>query len=144
MNAARLLAASSCLLAAALIVACAPGPPEDDASRPDEGAPPSPSIVVWFVDTLRADHLSCYGNERQTSRRLDTLAPAGVSRALRADAMETVACVWLSVTTLGGLALNAWLGWWWADPAAALVLVPLIVREGVEAIRGECCSCADE
>lgn len=61
------------------------------------------------------------------------------SKALRADAFETVACVWLSVTTLVGLALNASFDLWWADPAAALLLVPLIVREGLEAIRGEDC-----
>lgn len=59
------------------------------------------------------------------------------SRALRADAYETIACVWLSVATFAGLALNAAFGWWWADPLAALVLVPLIVREGLEGIRGE-------
>jgi len=60
------------------------------------------------------------------------------SGALRADAYETIACAWLSLTTLSGLVLNAWLGWWWADPAAALVLVPLIAREGIEGWRGEC------
>jgi len=60
------------------------------------------------------------------------------SRALRADAYETIACAWLSLTTLAGLVLNAWMGWWWADPAAALVLVPLIVREGLEGWQGEC------
>jgi cation diffusion facilitator family transporter len=59
------------------------------------------------------------------------------SKALRADAYETVACAWLSLTTLAGLILNAAFGWWWADPAAALVLVPLIVREGLEGLRGE-------
>ncbi len=59
------------------------------------------------------------------------------SKALRADAYETVACAWLSLTTLAGLTLNAAFGWWWADPGAALVLVPLIVREGLEALRGE-------
>jgi cation diffusion facilitator family transporter len=59
------------------------------------------------------------------------------SGALRADAYETIACAWLSLTTLVGLGLNAALGWWWADPAAALVLVPLIVREGLEGLRGE-------
>ncbi len=56
------------------------------------------------------------------------------SRALRADAHETIVCAWLSFTTLLGLALNAGLGWWWADPVAALAMLPLIVREGVEAI----------
>jgi divalent metal cation (Fe/Co/Zn/Cd) transporter len=59
------------------------------------------------------------------------------SRALRADSYETIACAWLSATTLAGLILNATLGWWWADPLAALGLVPLIVREGLEGIRGE-------
>lgn len=59
------------------------------------------------------------------------------SRALRADAHETLVCAWLSLTTLAGLGLNAGLGWWWADPAAALVMLPLIVREGLEAWRGE-------
>lgn len=57
------------------------------------------------------------------------------SPALRADAYETIACAWLSFTTLGGLVLNAVFGWHWADPLAALVLVPLISREGWEAWR---------
>jgi divalent metal cation (Fe/Co/Zn/Cd) transporter len=59
------------------------------------------------------------------------------SRALRADAHETIVCAWLSATTLLGLGLNAALGWWWADPIAALAMLPLIVREGLEAWRGE-------
>ncbi len=58
------------------------------------------------------------------------------SRALRADAYETIACAWLSLATLAGLVLNAALGWWWADPLAALAIVPLIVREGLEGWRG--------
>ena len=64
------------------------------------------------------------------------------SAALRADAYETVTCAWLSLTTLIGLALNVWLGWSWADPMAALLLVPLIVREGLEGLRHE--QCADD
>ena len=59
------------------------------------------------------------------------------SRALRTDAHETIVCAWLSATTLVGLGLNAVLGWWWADPVAALAMLPLIVREGVEAWKGE-------
>jgi divalent metal cation (Fe/Co/Zn/Cd) transporter len=59
------------------------------------------------------------------------------SRALRADAHETIICAWLSATTLLGLALNAALGWWWADPVSALGMVPLITREGLEAWRSE-------
>src|SRR5213078_3470845 len=65
------------------------------------------------------------------------LAASLESRALRADAHETIVCAWLSATTLLGLGLNAMLGWWWADPLAALAMLPLIVREGIEAWRGE-------
>ena len=62
------------------------------------------------------------------------------SRAMAADAFQTTACWWLSVAALFGLGLNALLGWWWADPVAALVMAGLIVREGREAWRGEeCC-----
>ena len=73
----------------------------------------------------------------RTARRLE-------SGALRADAYETIACAWLSLTTLVGLVLNATLGWWWADPLAALALVPLIVREGLEGLRNEACGCGAE
>jgi divalent metal cation (Fe/Co/Zn/Cd) transporter len=59
------------------------------------------------------------------------------SRALVADAEQTQACWYLSAVTLGGLVANAVLGWWWADPLAALGIVVLLVREGLEAIRGE-------
>src|SRR5207244_2187461 len=59
------------------------------------------------------------------------------SQALRADAHETIVCAWLSATTLLGLGLNAVVGWWWADPVAALGMLPLIVHEGIEAWRGE-------
>jgi divalent metal cation (Fe/Co/Zn/Cd) transporter len=55
------------------------------------------------------------------------------SPALRADAYETIICAWLAFTTLAGLVLNALLGWWWADPVSALVMTPVIVREGLEA-----------
>jgi divalent metal cation (Fe/Co/Zn/Cd) transporter len=59
------------------------------------------------------------------------------SGALRADAYETIACAWRSLATLTGLILNLALGWWWADPLAALAIVPLVVREGMEGLRGE-------
>jgi divalent metal cation (Fe/Co/Zn/Cd) transporter len=59
------------------------------------------------------------------------------SGALRADAYETIACSWLSLGTLIGLVLNATLGWSWADPLAALAIVPLVVREGLEGWCGE-------
>lgn len=61
------------------------------------------------------------------------------SAALNADATQTQICTYLSAILLGGLVLNAAAGWWWADPLAALVMVPIIVKEGWEAIRGEHC-----
>jgi cation diffusion facilitator family transporter len=68
--------------------------------------------------------------KRQTGEALD-------SRALIADAQQTYACWYLSITALAGLALNALLGWWWADPIAALGIVLFLVREGWEALNGE-------
>lgn len=61
------------------------------------------------------------------------------SRALFADSLQTSICTYLSAILLAGLALNAGLGWWWADPVAALAMVPFIVREGRKAWRGERC-----
>jgi divalent metal cation (Fe/Co/Zn/Cd) transporter len=55
------------------------------------------------------------------------------SRALEADAVETWLCAYLSGTLLIGLGLNAWLGWWWADPTAALAMVPFIIWQGWDA-----------
>ncbi len=72
------------------------------------------------------------------------IAVALGSRALSADAMQTDLCAYLSAITLAGLVLNAALGWWWADPVAALVMVPIIAKEGVEGWRGDdhCADCA--
>jgi divalent metal cation (Fe/Co/Zn/Cd) transporter len=56
-------------------------------------------------------------------------------RALLADAKETFACAYLSFTLLAGLALNALFGWWWADPVAALAMLPFVLHEGWEALR---------
>lgn len=70
------------------------------------------------------------------------VARAMTSRALEADAMQTSLCAYLSVIALAGVALNATLGWWWADPVAALAMVPIIAKEGVEGVRAEAhCSC---
>lgn len=59
------------------------------------------------------------------------------SRALAADAEQTQACWYLSVVVLTGIGLNALFGWWWADPAAALGVSLILVREGREAWSGE-------
>ncbi len=70
------------------------------------------------------------------------LAAALGSPALHADSQQTQICAYLSAILLGGLALNAALGWWWADPVAGLLMAPIIVHEGVEALRGK--TCCDE
>ncbi|HLG11112.1 MAG TPA: cation transporter [Dehalococcoidia bacterium] len=63
------------------------------------------------------------------------------SRALEAESRETLVCSYLSATLLLGLGAHALLGWWWADPVAALVMVVVIAREGYEAFtrRELCC-----
>ena len=66
------------------------------------------------------------------------------SRALQADSRQTDICVYLSYILLAGLGLNALFGWWWADPVAALVMVPIIAKEGFEALRGEACGCSGD
>jgi divalent metal cation (Fe/Co/Zn/Cd) transporter len=63
------------------------------------------------------------------------------SRALKADSQQSAICGYLAAILLCGLALNAILGWWWADPVAALAMLPIIIKEGVEALRGESCAC---
>ena len=68
--------------------------------------------------------------KRQTARALG-------SRSLEADSAQTQACWWLSLIVLAGIALNAAFGWWWADPVAALGMTYFLVREGLEAWRGD-------
>ena len=59
------------------------------------------------------------------------------SRTLIADSAETAFCAFTSAAALIGLGLNAWLGWWWADPVAALVIAALAIKEGTEAWEHE-------
>lgn len=72
------------------------------------------------------------------------VASAMQSGALRAEARQTSLCAYLSIIALAGVLLNAALGWWWADPVAALCMVPIIVSEGIAGLRakvdaGDCC-----
>ena len=73
------------------------------------------------------------GAKRRASRRVK-------SNALHADSHQSDICAWLSVILLAGLALNALFGWWWADPIAALAMLPIIIKEGISGLRGEVCS----
>jgi divalent metal cation (Fe/Co/Zn/Cd) transporter len=68
--------------------------------------------------------------KRRTGQALD-------NQALIADASESALCAFTSGAALLGVGLNAWIGWWWADPAAALVIAALAVREGLEAFEND-------
>jgi len=63
------------------------------------------------------------------------------SGAMFADARQADFCTYLSAILLLGLILNAAVGWWWADPVAGVVMVPIIAREGIDALRGKACCC---
>lgn len=73
------------------------------------------------------------------AREKRALAAALGSGALAADASQTTACWWLSLSALAGMALQALFGLWWADPVAALVIAALVAREGREAWHGKVC-----
>ena len=61
------------------------------------------------------------------------------SAAMKADARQTDFCVYLSGILLAGLVLNAGLGWWWADPIAGLVMVPIVAKEGFDGMKARTC-----
>ena len=65
---------------------------------------------------------------------------AGIgSGAMHADSRQTDFCTYLSAILLGGLLLNSLAGWWWADPLAGLLMVPIIAKEGLSGLRGKTC-----
>ena len=89
-------------------------------------------ILIGLVAKIGMPILAGY--KLQVAARLN-------SRALRADAVESITCGYLSIVLMVGLAATRLLGWWWLDSVAALALIPFLIREGRAAIRGEsCCS----
>jgi divalent metal cation (Fe/Co/Zn/Cd) transporter len=74
------------------------------------------------------------------SRAKRTVGRAMGSAAMHADAKQTEFCMYLSAILLGGLLLNALWGIWWADPAAALIMTPIIAKEGFEGLQGRACA----
>ncbi len=96
---------------------------------------PSPSTIGFALTAISIVVMQWLARaKRRAAERLS-------SRALEADAFQTTACFWLSVITLVGIGLNALLGWWWADPIAALAMTWFIAKEGLEGWRGEACGC---
>jgi divalent metal cation (Fe/Co/Zn/Cd) transporter len=97
------------------------------------GAEPEHStvgIVLAAVSLLVMPGLSWF--ERRTGRELGSASAV-------ADSHQTLICSYLSAALLAGLVLNGALGWWWADPVAALVIAGFAVREGLEAWNGDAC-----
>lgn len=94
---------------------------------------PHPSIVGVAVTVVSIGVMLWLGRAKHRA------ATALGSRALHADAFQTTACWWLSIIALSGIGLNAILGWWWADPVAALGMTVFLIREGREAWHGEDC-----
>lgn len=101
--------------------------------------PPYPSMVGLALLVLSASVMPLLARAKmRVARGLE-------SRALQAEAKQTSLCAYLSVIALAGVGLNTALGWWWADPAAALVMTPIILGEGVTALRGDPCdACIEE
>ena len=89
-----------------------------------------PGIIVAAVSLVVMPLLA------RAKRRV---AAAIGSGAMSADSKQADFCTYLSAILLGGLLLNAVLGWWWADPVAGLVMVPIITKEGIDGIRGKAC-----
>ena len=101
-----------------------------------EREPPAASIVGIVIATVSLIIMPVLARaKRRVASRIN-------SAALAADSRQTALCAYLSAILLVGLALNGLFGWWWSDPIAALVMVPIIAREGIEALRGEhSCGC---
>jgi len=96
---------------------------------------PRPTLIGIAVLVVAAAGMPWLAREK---RKLSAVTG---SAALRADATQSALCAYLSVIALAGLVLNAVLRFRWADPVAALVILPLVIWEGREAIRGKPCAC---
>jgi len=95
--------------------------------------PPDPSMFGIIVAALSLIVMPILVHlKRRVARELQ-------SGALEAEARQTRVCAYLSAILVAGLGLNAALGWWWADPVAALAMTPFIAWEGIEAVRGHTC-----
>ena len=90
----------------------------------------------WFGVAVAMASLIAMPLLARAKRRVASLLNSG---ALHADSRQTDICAYFSAILLWGLLLNALLHWWWADPLAGLIMVPIIGREGVEALRGKTC-----
>jgi cation diffusion facilitator family transporter len=89
---------------------------------------PDTSTVGLILSVASLIAMPSLGYAKQvTARRLG-------SKAMAADAVETWVCAYLSAALLAGLGLHSLLGWWWADPVGALLMVPFVVWQGIRAM----------
>lgn len=116
-----------CFVGLAVYIACA-STVDLLSKRPPERS--IPGIILACVSLVVMPLLS--RAKRRVGRAMD-------SAAMHADAKQTEFCAYLSAILLGGLLLNALWGLWWADPAAALIMTPIIAKEGVEGLKGRVC-----
>ena len=118
-----------CFLALALYVLCRCSVALLMKSRPEQSLP---GIIMAGASVIVMPLLA--RSKRRIAAALD-------SDALAADSRQADFCAYLSAILLVGLSLNALLGWWWADPAAGLLMAPIIAKEGIDGLRGKkCCS----
>jgi divalent metal cation (Fe/Co/Zn/Cd) transporter len=96
---------------------------------------PKPTLLAIVILVAAAAVMPWLAKEKRL------LSGATGSAALRADAAQSALCAYLSLIALAGLAINAIWHVKWADPIAALAILPLIVWEGREAVRGKACGC---
>lgn len=104
--------------------------------------PPHPSVLGIAVAILSLIAMPILARAKRR------IAVGLSSSALTSDAAQSSLCAYLSAILLGGLALNALVGWWWADPVSALLMTPIIGQEGIRTLRGQatgsdgCCAVA--
>ena len=117
----------ACFLALAVYIAYEAGSGLLSRKAPEHSIP---GIILACVSLIVMPTLS--RAKKKVARELN-------SAAMSADAKQTDFCIYLSLILLTGLLLNATLKWWWADPAAGLLMVPIILKEALEGLKGETC-----
>jgi divalent metal cation (Fe/Co/Zn/Cd) transporter len=116
-----------CFIALAIYILCESG---STLIRHEAPGRSIPGIVIAAISVIVMPILA------KAKRRVATGIGSG---AMKADSRQTDFCTYLSAILLGGLLLNALFGWWWADPIAGLVMVPIIAKEGIDGLQAKAC-----
>jgi len=116
-----------CSAALALYILCEYGSALIDSEAPEHSVP---GMIIAAACMIVMSLLV------RAKRRVDAGIRGG---AMNADSKQADFCTYLSAIVLGRLLLNAIVGWWWADPQAGFVMVPIIAREGLDGLKGKPC-----